>query len=151
VPLETSEYITVGCVYLKKSIFWVIIPSSPLKVNQCNQNKKPVFLLCASYWLLALITPSRWSCRWYSLPQHPLTYIGQHSIISQKTEFFIVTPVLSSDPIYAYFTDILPYILHFKINSLLNLPVPKLIWYVLISWRTLRAWLWRSELLHQFQ
>jgi hypothetical protein len=96
---------------LKSSIFWDIMPCSPLKVNRSfggtwrlhlrgriinqarNQRKtgsKQTFLA----WLI--FRPRRW--RRHFPPERALTFNGLCGVISQKIEMFITTAVRTSNP-----------------------------------------------------
>jgi hypothetical protein len=86
---------------LKSSIFWGIMPCSPLKVHhfracrlhlhgwRVSKPSKKLCLLPASCWFLAWLTFQPWRWRQHVPLKCWLTFNELHSIISQKTELFI--------------------------------------------------------------
>jgi hypothetical protein len=103
----------ITAVVVKNSIFWDIMPCSPLKINwhlggTCN------LLPASCCFLLGFLQPWRW--RWHVPPKVCLTFNGLCSFMSQKTEFFtgshgckkctngfwkaIVSPILCSQSLW---------------------------------------------------
>jgi hypothetical protein len=91
------------CWTLKSSVFWDILPHSPLKVNQhfggtcCLHHK--LCLLSASCWILARLTPRPWRWRQYVPLKRQLTLNGLHGVVYQKMVLFITTAVWTSSPV----------------------------------------------------
>jgi hypothetical protein len=81
-------------------IFWDITPYSSATVNRrfWGTGSKQLCFLSASCWLLAWITLRLWRLGRYVLPKRRLTFTWLHGIISQNTEFFIVTDERTSNP-----------------------------------------------------
>jgi hypothetical protein len=80
----------------KSSVFWNIMPFSPLKINRCFGGLCRLHLQGwktnqARNQCEADNKQSRW--RWQALPKLLLNFDGLHGITSHKTEFFITTAV----------------------------------------------------------
>jgi hypothetical protein len=81
---------------MKSSVFWVMTPCRPLKINRrlqgsCRlhlqgQRKSQAWL--AECWFLACFTFPPWRWRRYVFSKFLLIFNGLHGIISQKTELF---------------------------------------------------------------
>jgi hypothetical protein len=78
---------------MKSSIFWNIMPHSPLKV----------FLLPASCWLLPWLILWLWKRRQHVPLKCRPTFDRLHGTIYQKTELFITTTVRTSNPTWKYY------------------------------------------------
>jgi hypothetical protein len=91
--------------FIKSTIFWVVMPCSPLKVNRRFGWKHRLHLQSStchllSRWFLArlIYRPRRW--RRYVPPKHRLTFNALQGVISQKTVLFITTAVRTSNSRY---------------------------------------------------
>jgi hypothetical protein len=74
---------------MKRSIFWDITPCSPLKINRHLRET------CLLYLYGLRINQAR------NQPEAG----SKQSLLSQKTELFIITFVRTSDPTYEYWVD----------------------------------------------
>jgi hypothetical protein len=80
----------------KSTIYWDIMPCSPLKVNWHFCSACHLFL----HWFFARLTLRPWRWRRYVPPKRRLTFNGLHGVISRKIVLFITTAVRTSDPTY---------------------------------------------------
>jgi hypothetical protein len=94
---------------MKNSVFWVVMPCSPLKVNQCFggtcrlplhgrricQTRKQLEGVSGHVGLL-IFWPWKW--RRHVPPKRGFTFNGLHGVTSQKMVSFITTGVRTSNP-----------------------------------------------------
>jgi hypothetical protein len=79
----------------KSTIFWDIMPCSPLKVYWCFGGTCRHLLSC---WFLVQLIFRPWRWRQHVALKRQLTFNRQHGVISQKIVLFITSTVRTSNP-----------------------------------------------------
>jgi hypothetical protein len=105
--------------FRKIAVFWDIVLGSALKVSQLGGTRRFHLLgwgVGKKLAWLCLLSGSCWSLAWLTLqpltfsrhipPKRRLMFNGQHGVVSQKTEVFIIIVVIITYPPYCLFSNL---------------------------------------------